>query len=237
VHIYLIRHADPDYERDSLTEQGFREAAALAGRLEALGVTRVYSSTASRALLTARAYAEPRSLAVESFAWLLEPTHLQVEQGGRRYSLWDTFGETVRGGPAVPTQETWSRSAPFHTPEVQEMWRAFRGNADSLLARHGFAREGGRYRVTRPGRERIAVVSHNGTVLLWLAHLLELPLSLVYCGFYSWPASVTTVFMETHSDAWAVPRALNVADVSHLVAAGITPRPRAIGPEPYEPYL
>ncbi len=122
------------------------------------------------------------------------------------------------------------------------MWRTFRANADAFLASLGFAREGGRYRVVPSGAadarpQRVAVVCHNGTILLWLAHLLELPLPLVFCGFYAWPASVTTVFMECHSAAWAVPRVLGVADVSHLICAGLTPRPRALGSEPYEPYL
>lgn len=236
MHIYLVRHADPDYERDSLTEQGFREAAALAGRFASAGVTRVVSSTARRAVVTARAYTDPRSLPLESWPWLLEPAHLQVEQDGRRYSLWDTFGERVRGG-ALPTQETWPGFPPFDAPAVTEAWLAFRAAADGFMAGLGFAREAGRYRVTGNAAGRVAVVCHNGTILLWLAHLLELPLSLVYCGFYAWPASVTTIFMEMHSASWAVPRALCVADVSHLVAAGITPRPRAMGPELYTPYF
>ena len=29
----IIRHGDPDYEKDSLTEKGWREAALLADRL------------------------------------------------------------------------------------------------------------------------------------------------------------------------------------------------------------
>lgn len=32
--ILLIRHGDPDYEKDSLTEKGFREADLLAARLK-----------------------------------------------------------------------------------------------------------------------------------------------------------------------------------------------------------
>ena len=31
--IYIIRHAEPDYARDSLTEKGWREAALLSHRL------------------------------------------------------------------------------------------------------------------------------------------------------------------------------------------------------------
>ena len=32
--ILIIRHGDPDYEHDSLTEKGWREAALLADKLE-----------------------------------------------------------------------------------------------------------------------------------------------------------------------------------------------------------
>jgi broad specificity phosphatase PhoE len=247
MHLYLVRHADPDYERHTLTAQGFQEAAALAVRLESLGVTRVVSSTAPRAILTARAFTDPRGLTLDTHDWLLEPP-LQVEQGGRLYALWDTFGERVRAG-ALPGYDTWSRRPPFDTPDVRAAWQAFCAAADGFLAGLGFRREGERWRVTAPAagsapdparppaHSRVAVVSHNGTNLLWLAYLLALPLPLVYCGFYTWPSSVTTVYMETHSETWAVPRVLGVADVSHLVAAGIRPSPRGMGPDPYTPWL
>ncbi len=235
MHIYLVRHADPDYERSTLSAQGFQEAAALAGRLGSLGVTRVLSSTAPRAILTARAFTDAHGIPLESHDWLLEPG-LQVKQGGRLYALWDTFGERVRAGE-LPTHETWTREPPFDAPAVSAAWRSFRASADGFLAELGFRREGGRYRVTGGAHGRVAVISHNGTNLLWLAHLLELPLPLVFCGFYTWPASVTTVYMETHSETWAVPRVLGVADVSHLAAAGIRPSPRGMGPDPFTPWL
>lgn len=33
MNIYIIRHGDPDYEKDSLTEKGWREAELLSRRL------------------------------------------------------------------------------------------------------------------------------------------------------------------------------------------------------------
>jgi probable phosphoglycerate mutase len=238
VHVYLIRHADPDYERDSLTEQGFQEAAALAERLHSLHVTRLHTSIAKRAILTGEPFAKRHpEVPIQRHAWLLEPAHLTVEQDGRRYSLWDTYGEKIRAGDTPPTQATWRQSPPFDAPSVRDMWDDFRRAADDFLAAHGLVRQGGRYRVTRAPPGRVAVICHNGTILLLLAHLLDLPVSLVFCGFYSWPASVTTLYFEQHSDTWAVPRLLHVADVSHLAAAGLEPQPRAMGPDRYEPYV
>jgi probable phosphoglycerate mutase len=237
MHLYLIRHADPDYAHDTLTPQGFEEAGALARRMAAVGLTHLYSSPLPRALLTAQAIAHLCPVPIVQEDWLVEPEYLSMVQNGNKYMIWDVFGEEVRSRESPPTQETWNRLPPFDSPEVSEMWRGFRRRADELLERHGYMREGCRYRVRTGNRDRIAFVAHNGTFLLFLAHLLELPLSLAWCGFYAWPASVTVFFFEEHSDTWAVPRALHVADVSHLSAAGLEPQPRAFGSGRYEPFL
>lgn len=236
MHLYLIRHADPDYAHDTLTPQGFKEARALAERMAAVGLSHLYSSPLPRALLTAQAVAHLSPVPIVQQDWLVEPDYLSVVQKGDSYEIWDIFGEDVRCREAPPTQETWNRVPPFDAPEVSEMWRGFREHADELLARHGYVREGCRYRVRQRNRDRVALVTHNGTLPLFLAHLLELPLSLVWCGFYAWPSSVTVFFFEEHSDTWAVPRALHVADISHLYAAKLEPQPRAFGNGIYEPF-
>jgi broad specificity phosphatase PhoE len=234
--LYVIRHADPDSATDSLTPQGVREAEALADRLAAERIGWLYCSVTGRSLATAERIAERTGLTVRQERWLIEPGSLRIEQAGRTYMMWDTFGETVRGRSPLPEGEAWFRTPPFDAPEVAAMWADFRKNCDALTAAHGYVREGERYRIERRNDDRIVTVSHNGTVLLFLAHLLALPLPLVWCGFYSWPASLTTVHFEEHSDAWAVPRALCVADTSHLRAAGLEPQPRGMGAGFYEPY-
>lgn len=237
MHLYLIRHADPDYAHDTLTRQGVKEARALARRMAAVGLTHLYSSPLPRAVLTAQAIARLCPVPIVQQDWLVEPAYLTVVQNGTTYKIWDAFGEDVRSRKTPPTQETWNLVPPFDAPEVGEMWRGFRLRADELLARHGYVREGSRYRIRRRNRDRLALVAHNGTFLLFLAHLLELPLPLVWCGFFAWPASVTIFFFEERSSNWAVPRALNVADVSHLYAAKLAPQPRAFGNGLYEPFL
>ncbi len=234
--LYLARHADPDIARDALTPQGEREAEALAARLATERIDHLYCSITGRSLATAERIARSCGVAVRREQWLLEPGSLRIEQAGRTYAMWDTFGETIRGHTPLPVGDDWFRVPPFDAPEVSAMWAEFTAHCDALTAEHGYVREGARYRIERRNDERIAIISHNGTVLLFLAHLLALPLPLVWCGFYSWPSSVTTIHFEEHSDAWAVPRALCVADTSHLRAAGLEPQPRGMGAGLYEPY-
>lgn len=236
MHLYIVRHADPDYQNNSLTPQGFREAEALSKRFAAHGLNHIYTSDTVRAIETARCSADLLELPYHITPWLLEPETLRIRQNGKRYALWDTFGETIRAESPMPTQADWHTRAPFDTPDVLQMWTAFRQHCDKLIGQHGYTRIKGRYRINRQNQDRIALFCHNGTVLLFLAHFLELPVSLVWSGFYSWPASVTTIYFEEHSRKWAVPRALNVADVSHLYAAGLQPQPRGMG-DRYENYV
>ena len=62
--LYIIRHADPIYNPDSLTELGHKQAEALAKRLAVNGLDRVYSSPNMRAQMTAKPACE--LLAVQS---------------------------------------------------------------------------------------------------------------------------------------------------------------------------
>ena len=51
--LFLIRHGDPDYINDSLTEKGMQEAAALANTVEDLGIGDIFVSPMGRAMRTA----------------------------------------------------------------------------------------------------------------------------------------------------------------------------------------
>ena len=51
--LYIIRHGDPDYTTDTLTERGWAQAEAVGKRLAASGINRVFSSPMGRAKQTA----------------------------------------------------------------------------------------------------------------------------------------------------------------------------------------
>lgn len=53
--IIFIRHGEPDYSIDSLTEKGWREAYALADRIQKWDVKDFYVSPLGRAQDTAKA--------------------------------------------------------------------------------------------------------------------------------------------------------------------------------------
>lgn len=50
--LYVIRHGHPDYANDTITTAGHLEAQALAQRLKAEGIDRIYTSPLGRAMHT-----------------------------------------------------------------------------------------------------------------------------------------------------------------------------------------
>lgn len=226
--LHIIRHADPDYENNTLTPAGHLEAQALARRLATRGLDRLYTSPLPRARLTAGYAANLLKLDVEVLEWTAEPyLHFELEPWGRA-AAWDLPGEIIRGGDALPTHADWHTLAPLADPAIRETFERVRRDSDAFLEALGYRREGGRYRIVRGHRERVAVVCHNGTALFWLAHLLEVPLTLFWSGFWMAPSSVTTVLFDERSREWAVPRCLHFGDVSHLYEARLPVQPRGI---------
>ena len=89
--ILIIRHGDPDYERDSLTEKGWREAALLAERISALEVKAFYVSPLGRARDTASLTLQKMNREAIVYDWLREfPPQINRPdvKGGHKAIVW-----------------------------------------------------------------------------------------------------------------------------------------------------
>lgn len=228
--LYLIRHADPDYPNKTITERGHKEAQALAARLARENLDRVYSSPLGRAIHTMQYTTEitHHEPVIEDWTQELAIPSVHMDEWGK-HAIWDLPGEIIRG----PEHEAVGYGAweglPFvdQTP-IRERVDELKIASDAFFARHGYVRDSGRYRCIAPSGKRIAVFCHGGFGLAWLSHLLEIPLPLLWSGFWLPPSSVTTIFFEQRSNEWAVPRCVGLGDVSHLYAAGLEISPRGI---------
>ncbi len=229
--LHIIRHADPNYELDTITPDGHKEAEALSIRLEVYGLDRIYVSPMGRALETMRYTKDRLKMEYNVEHWTKElwpELSLGEEAALGNIMAIDIPGELIRHDTKIHTHEDWHRFSSFEGNDFLEIYEKLRRDSDSFLARHGYVREGGRYRCTAPTEEKIAVFCHNGFGLTWLAHLLELPPTLVWSGFWLPPSSVTTILFDKRSDEWATPRCIGLGDVSHLYQAGLPVKPRGI---------
>lgn len=227
--LLLIRHADPDYETDALTDLGRREAGVLADRLAGLEVTHLYTSPLGRARETAGYTAAVTGLVPEVLPWTAELRMAKVADAlGVPVPAWSLPGELVRGGDVTPTDADWDRLPVLNGYDFRARHAELTAASDGFLAGLGYRRTGGTYRAGPPDRHVVAVFCHLGFGLAWLSHLLALPLTLAWCGFFLAPASVTTILLERRTPDVAVPRALAVGDTTHLRMAGIPDSTRGL---------
>jgi len=205
--LYIIRHAEPDYPRDALTAHGHRQAQTLARRLAGTGIGRVYSSPMNRALETARYTAERLGLDVQVEPWTRELEDWWIPDAAvGELPVWQVDAATLRAMPALG-DDGW---------HLRDGLAQLRSSADDFLARHGYFRDGTRYRIENAPSHDIAVFCHAGFALTWLADLLAIPLPLMWAGFALSPGSVTTIDFEELAGGAAAPRCLGLGDVAHF---------------------
>lgn len=217
--IFIIRHAEPDYPNNTITEAGHLEAQALAQRLKKEGIDRIYSSPINRAVHTMQYTAELLGIEPIIEPWTRELSLSNINVSGTNIAAWNIPGEMVRAERPYPNHEIWPERAPYC--DYVEAYEIIKSDSDEFLRRHGYERDEGRYRILSANSETIAVFCHHGFGLTWLAHLLELPLPLVWSGFWLPPSSVTTILFEERSREWAVPRCIGLGSIAHLHEAGL----------------
>ena len=230
--IYIIRHADPDYPNSTITEDGHQEAEVLAKRLKTYDIDKIYCSTLGRARDTMKYTADLLNIEPEIRDWLKEvydPLKLEDTPWGT-IAAWNLPGEIIRNNENMPERNEWYDIDHLgdQKEKIIKTYEQIKNKSDNFFESLGYKRIDGRYKIKDSSKEQIAVFTHGGFTRCWLAHLLEIPLPLVWCGFWFPPSSVTTILFEEKSDKWATPRCISLADTSHLYKAGLEVKSRGI---------
>ncbi len=229
--IYIIRHADPDYTNDTLTPAGHEQAQILAQYLQTLKIQTIYASPLGRTQITAGYTADLLNLPIQTEPWLRELEGLWIKD------LDQTCVEIIPLHKPLEQSMSEARdNQQLYQPDpclMEENMGLIRAGSDAFLLRQGFLRQESTYpatsfRVLKENRKAIAVFTHMGVGLVWLAHLLDIPLPMMWSGFFLHPASITTILMDERQPGYAVPRCIGLGDISHLCQAGISPRPVGI---------
>lgn len=223
--ILLIRHADPDYERDSLTETGWREAELLAGRLKNEKIDHFYVSPLGRARDTASLTLKARGSEAEVCDWLREfhaPIWRPDDRENRRI-CWDWLPADWLEDPVLHDCDRWSDHPVMREGNVKAEYDRVCAGLDALLARHGYVREGNHYRAERPNHDTLALFCHFGVGCVLLSHLLRVSPMVLWHGLCAAPSSVTTVLTEERRQGTASFRVWSCGDVRHILDAGEQP--------------
>lgn len=177
--LILIRHGEPDYATDSLTEEGKKQAAAAAKRLQNEGIDRIFTSPKGRAKETAAATAELLGLPVETLDFMAEvgwknATDHDIPWNGHP---WRNAEQIVRDGKDL-LDGNWRETTVFADTVLPASSAAVEKGAEEWFAELGFVREGDSFRcVKKSGNDRTyALFSHGGSSSVLLSYVLGLPL-------------------------------------------------------------
>ncbi len=224
--LLFVRHGDPDYEHDSLTEKGFREAEYLSERLEKLeNVRGCYVSPLGRAKATARPTLKKTGWAWEEMPWLQEfpPRILRPDVPDRRSIAWDWLPQDWTADERFYDKDRWSDHPVMAEAGVRTEYDRVCAGLDAVLARHGYRREGNLYRAERPNDGTLVFFCHFGVTCVMLAHLLGASPMVLWHGTCAAPTSVTSLLSEERREGAAYFRMNVFGDVTHLTAHGEPP--------------
>jgi len=219
--ILIVRHGEPDYSIDSLTEKGWREAALLADRLVKESADGYFVSPLGRAKDTARDTLRRLGREAEVLDWLEEFRGWFVDPcKSRRTHAWDLMPQYWTRCRELLDLDAWRDNPLVATGNSAAIYDETAAGLDALLARYGYERDGAIYRTQENTNKTIVLFCHFGVASAMLSHLLRIPLYPLLHGFIMAPSSVTTLVSEERLQGEVWFRCTALGDTSHLYVAG-----------------
>ena len=239
--LIIIRHAEPDYERMTITEKGRREAELLADRVVRWRADRYFVSPYRRARETAAPAMARLGREPEVLDWLREAGFIfPLPTDGTAHLLWDLAPSQWMAEPLLLDPDRWLEAPclaaavpgpvaeaplrledPVYVPgAVQDYYRTMCRELDGLCASYGYVRRGKSYEKKKKNDAVLVFFVHLGTHAMMLSHLLNLSPLAVLQGAWIAPTGVTILGTEHILPGEAYFRIQTLGDVSHLHRAG-----------------
>ena len=202
--LIFIRHAEPDYSKDSLTEKGFREAQILSTRTKDWRVTQFYCSPLGRAQETAKptlaahdvtltcefpdaapdVIHEPDASKAIVYPWLRElhaPIDPALHPTGKCIP-WDLTPEYLNANPLLLDPNHWWEVPLMQSCDMKNQFDWISNGIDAVLAKHGYTRDGVCYRTDGLSGASDAFMKYDGTTELCLQDAdPDEPVIVIFC--------------------------------------------------------
>ncbi len=218
--LLIIRHGDPYYEIDSLTQKGWKEAEYLSEKLCGLDVKAFYMSPLGRAQDTAKPTLEKLGRTAEVKEWLRE-FDVRIQRPDipdKKMIAWDWLPQDWTQDEQFYRYDEWYKNTSMVEGHVKEEYDWVTGSFDKLLAEHGYVRDGHVYRVERSNNDTLVFFCHFGLGCVLASHLLSVSPMVLWHGACAAPSSVTTFVSEERREGIASFRMSSFGDISHLYA-------------------
>ncbi len=242
--LIFVRHGEPDYKHDALTEKGRKEAELCARRIKEWDVTQFYVSPLGRARETASYTLRETGREAIELPYMREFYYPVVNKvTGHRGVPWDFIPSDWTADPHLFELEGGFLEFPCLTenPDIRNAYQDVISNFDSLLEGYGYVRDHRFYRNINLKEKRhveattaesnkilnageahepvLVFFCHLGVTCIVLSHLLNIPFETLTHGFFMPPTSLTIVTTEERWDNEAYFRVQALGDCTHLLTA------------------
>ncbi len=213
--LFFIRHGEPNYVDDCLTETGKKQAAAAAERLLLEPLDEIYSSPNGRAYETASHTAKAQNLPITVLDYMHEISWggEGIPAEGHPWTLGDWMLERENFDFY---SQNWREHPYFRGNVAVEYLDRISGELDGATAFHGYRQEGRRSACDTDREETIALFSHGGSGACALAHLLKLPFPYVSSALPYDFTSIIILNFPVRPGAWVFPRVELFNDTAHI---------------------
>lgn len=239
MHLIFIRHGDPDYEHDSLTPKGFREAELLSDRIAAWNVTDFYVSPYGRAQKTLQPALLKMNRTAETKDWLHEFDYKVTDaQTGKSHGCWDWMPRTYYSQKNYFDRFKWHKTKTMKSGGIAERYKTVCAEFDKLLAAYDYNRLDADTPVYNClphlsqeeatvdthlqasqkdlDEKNLVFVCHLGSMFTIISHLTGLSPMQLWQGFFVAPTSVTVLGAEERVPGEVVFRVQMLGDIRHL---------------------
>ena len=221
--LYVVRHGEPDYSTDTLTELGWQHAEAVSNRMVAVGIEEIYSSPMGRARQTATPTSRRLSLpiTIEPWAEELGKESQTAYPDGKMKNIFmvptTLFATTENLN--INMEDSFTQCPGLNDNGFISRYRYISDGVDDLIERHGYRRnDRGFYQAIAPNEKRIALFCHAGMMRVVVSHVFNIPFQIIGSTFQSWFTGVTLIRFPDDAEVGAevAPRLISYGDIGHL---------------------
>ncbi len=215
---YIIRHGDPDYANDCLTEIGKQQAEALVPRLLEYNFDQIFSSPQGRAKQTAKPLCDELGVTPKIASWAHE-IYFQCNHPTKG-SVFGTAApeEIMRSEEVLSMGDKWHTHPFYEGTGAGEEVAGIHVAADMFFEKLGYKREGMRYKVVSPNEDSVALFCHGGLGTVLLGYILGIPEAICFSAFGLSQTGVTLVEFKNTESGYTASRCRFHNDTSHLYA-------------------
>ena len=215
--LIFVRHGEPDYAHDCLTETGKKQALAAAERLTEENIDAIYASPFGRALETAQATADRLGLPVTVLDYMHE-----ITWGGKQAQLpenghpWFLSWRMIEEEDFDFYRADWREHPSFRDNRARDEFDRVSAAFDGFMAAQGYIHDGGRFLCEQSNEKALAIFSHGGSGGIVLSHLLHLPFPYV-CAVMPYDfTSIIILDFPSEPGRYVFPRLELFNDCAHI---------------------